>query len=165
MVEKRIIIVDDDKQLLKSLRSLLSSEGYHVEVAENGKEAIRKAKNKFYNLALLDIRLPDMKGTKLLIDMDGNYPKMKKIVVTGYPDLDNAVESLNLGADAYIIKPVKPNELLELVAEKLKEQEKAEKMAEEKVEKWIKTRAKKFEEKQEKKERENEKNHQSNTSK
>jgi DNA-binding NtrC family response regulator len=68
-----------------------------------------------------------------------------KIMVTGYPSLKNAVEALNLGADAYVIKPVKPEKLLALIEEKLEEQREAEKMTEEKVTEWIKTRARKLE--------------------
>jgi DNA-binding NtrC family response regulator len=86
-----------------------------------------------------------MEGTKLLTMMHGNLPKTVKIMITGYPSLENAVEALNLGADAYIIKPVKPEKLLALIEEKLEEQSQAEKMTEEKVTEWIKTRARKLE--------------------
>jgi DNA-binding response OmpR family regulator len=67
-------------------------------------------------------------------------------MVTGYPSLENAVEALNLGADAYVIKPVKPEKLLALIKEKLEEQTQAEGMTEEKVTDWIKTRVRKLEE-------------------
>ena len=86
-----------------------------------------------------------MEGTKLLTTMHENLPKMMKIMITGYPSLENAVEALNLGADAYIIKPVKPEKLLALIEEKLEEQSQAEKMTEDKVTQWIKTRARKLE--------------------
>jgi len=66
-------------------------------------------------------------------------------MITGYPSLENAVEALNLGADAYIIKPVKPEKLLTLIEEKLEKHSQAEKMTEEKVTEWIKTRALKLE--------------------
>jgi len=93
----------------------------------------------------LDIKLPDMEGTKLLTTMHEDLPKMIKIMITGYPSLENAVEALNLGADAYIIKPVKPEKLLALMQEKLQKQSQAEKMTEENVVEWIKTRARKLE--------------------
>jgi DNA-binding NtrC family response regulator len=76
--------------------------------------------------------------------MHENLPKMVKIMVTGYPSLENAVEALNHGADAYVIKPVKPEKLLALIEEKLEKQRKAEKVTEEKVTEWIKTRARKL---------------------
>jgi len=143
--KKSILIVEDDKAILKSLKDILQSEGYSVDTAENGREAIQKSKEKFFNMALLDIKLPDMDGTKLLTLMHEDLPKMVKIMVTGYPSLENAVEALNLGADAYVMKPIKPDKLLALIKEKLEKQREAEKMTEGKVTKWIKTRARKLE--------------------
>jgi DNA-binding NtrC family response regulator len=66
---------------------------------------------------------------------------MVKIMITGYASLENAMEALNLGADAYIMKPVDPENLLKVINEKLKVQREAEKMSQEKVAKWIETRA------------------------
>jgi len=144
--KKSILIVEDDKAIIKSLKDILQSEGYSVDTAENGREAIQKSKEKFFNMALLDIKLPDMEGTKLLVTMHENLPKMVKIMITGYPSVENAVESLNRGADAYIMKPVKPEKLSALIEEKLEKQSQAEKMTEKKVVDWIKTRARKLEE-------------------
>lgn len=140
-----ILIVEDDASIRETLSTILQQKGYNTDTAKNGKEAIQKSKAKFFNLALLDIKLPDMEGTKLLKVIHENTPKMVKIMVTGYPSLENAVEALNHGADAYIIKPVKPEKLLALIEEKLEKQREAEKMTEEKVTEWIKTRARKLE--------------------
>ncbi len=145
MEKKSILIVDDDRTILKSLREILEFEGYSVETVQTGQEAIEKSKTEFYNLALLDIKLPDMEGTKLLEAMHETSPRMVKIMVTGYPALQNAVESLNMGADAYLMKPVHPQRMLKVVEEKLKEQEEAKSMTEEKVAQWIETRVKKLE--------------------
>jgi DNA-binding NtrC family response regulator len=121
---------------------ILQSKGYDVDTAETGKETISKSKAKTYNLAILDIKLPDVEGTELLIDLGKITPSMMKIMVTGYASLDNAVDSINFGADAYLMKPVSPEKLLETVAEKLKEQEEVEKMTEDKVGEWIDGRLK-----------------------
>ncbi len=121
---------------------ILQSKGYDVDTAETGKETISKSKAKTYNLAILDIKLPDVEGTELLIDLGKITPSMMKIMVTGYASLDNAVDSINFGADAYLMKPVSPEKLLETVAEKLKEQEGVEKMTEDKVAEWIDGRLK-----------------------
>jgi len=145
--KKRILIVDDDKAILKSFKDLLQSEGYLIDTAETGQEALEKTEAQSYDLALLDIKLPDIEGTELLVEMHEGAPRMMKIMVTGHATLENAVESLNLGADAYVMKPVKPEELLRVVEEKLKEQEEAEKMSEEKVAEWIENRVKKLEQK------------------
>ena len=140
-----VLVVEDDTNIRETLSTILQQEGYKTDTAKNGQEAIEKSKTKFFNLALLDIKLPDMEGTKLLTTMHKNLPKMVKIMITGYPSLENAVEALNQGADAYIIKPVKLDKLLALIAEKLEEQRQAEKMTDEKVTEWIKTRARKIE--------------------
>src|SRR3989337_1725260 len=112
--KKSILIVEDDKAIIKSFKDILQSEGYSVDTAETGREAIQKSKAQFYNLVLLDIKLPDMEGTQLLTTMHETLPKMVKIMVTGYPSLENAVEALNLGADAYVMKPIKPAKRLAL---------------------------------------------------
>jgi len=140
-----ILIVEDDANIRETLSTILQQKGYKTDAAKNGQEAIQKSKAKFFNMVLLDIKLPDMEGTKLLTTMHKDQPKMMKIMITGYPSVENAVEALNLGADAYIIKPVKPEKLLALIKEKLDEQSQAEKMTEEKVTEWVKTRVRKLE--------------------
>jgi len=145
-----ILIVEDDANIRQTLSTILQQKGYKTDTAKNGQEAIQKSKTKFFNLALLDIKLPDMEGTKLLTTLHQDLPKMMKIMITGYPSVENAVEAVNKGADAYIIKPVKPEKLLTLIEEKLQEQSQAEKMTEEKVTDWIKTRARKLEDENQK---------------
>ena len=142
--KKSILIVDDDRAILKTAKEILQLEGYYVDAVETGLEAIKKSQATFYHLALLDIKLPDMEGTELLNKMHRTTPKMMKIMITGFPSLDNAVEALNQGADAYLLKPVKPEELLKTVKEKLKDQEDAEKMSEENVKEWIQTKVQKL---------------------
>ena len=145
MDEKRsILIVDDDENIRRTLTLILGKKGYETETVASGREAIEKTEERFYNLALLDIRLPDMEGTELLTRMHRDTPRTMKIMVTGYPSLDNAVEALNLGADAYITKPVDPEKLLKTVKEKLREQEETETMSEERVAEWIRSRARKL---------------------
>ena len=109
---------------------------------KNGKEAIEKSESNFYNLALIDIRLPGMKGTKLLTAMKETTPKMVKIIITGYPTLNNAIEAVNKGADAYILKPFNMDNVLETIKEQLKKQQEASKYSEEKVTEFIETRVK-----------------------
>lgn len=141
----RILIVEDDKNIRETMKNILEQRGYETDAAETGAEAEQKLKNKFFNLALLDIKLPDMEGTQLLAKLHETTPKMVKIMVTGYPSIENAMEALNQGADAYVTKPVKPAKLLALIKEKLEEQQQAEKMTESKVTDWIKTRARQLE--------------------
>jgi len=143
--KKRILIVDDDKEILKTFKNILQSKGYYVDIAETGRDAAEKSRTKYYNLALLDIKLPDVDGTTLLTEMHRDTPRMMKVMVTGYPSLENVAQALNLGADAYIMKPVDPEHLLKVVEQKLKEQENAESMTQEKVVEWIRNRIRKLE--------------------
>jgi DNA-binding NtrC family response regulator len=144
-VKPRILVVEDDDNICETLSKILEQQGYEVDTAKTGQEAIEKSLAKFYNLALFDIKLPDMEGTKLLTAISETLPRMRKIMVTGYPSLENAMEALNKGADAYIIKPVKPEKLLALIKEQLDKQNQNEKITESKVTEWIKTRARKLE--------------------
>ena len=143
----RILVIDDEESVRKSLALVLKDEGYSVDVAENGQEAIKKSSANFYNLALVDIRLPDMDGISLLTQMRETVPKMIKIIVTGYPSLDNSIEAVNQGADGYIVKPFKMEDLLSKIKEHLKKQQEAKKFSEEKVKEFIEARAEEHESK------------------
>jgi DNA-binding NtrC family response regulator len=137
MQKKRILVVDDDEAILDSLKGYLVLKGYDVDTAKTAKEAMRKSEAHFYNLAILDIRLPDANGTDLLTKMRKNRPEMMKIMLTGYPDQANTMVSLNKGANAYLLKPVELDKLLKVVEKKMKEQEEAQKMDREKVTEFI----------------------------
>jgi two-component system response regulator AtoC len=130
----------------KTFAAILEENGYTVDTAENGKEAIKKSNKSFYNVALIDIRLPDMEGTKLLTAMKETTPKMVKIIITGYPALQNAIETVNKGADAYVLKPPNMKELLNTIKKHLQKQQEARKFSEEKVSEFIQTRIKELEE-------------------
>ena len=122
----RVLVVDDDRSILESFKSILRSKGYSVEAVESGREAIERSKAQVFDVALLDIKLEDMEGTKLLTTLHEDLPRMVKIMITGYPELENAIEALNMGADGYVIKPVKAEDLLKVVGEKVKERGEAE---------------------------------------
>lgn len=141
----RVLIVDDDESIRKALSAVLEGEGYFVDTAESGSEAVEKSKANFYNLALIDIRLPDMEGTALLMAMKQTVPPMVRIIVTGYPSLANAMEAVNRGADAYILKPFVMKNVLETIREHLKRQEETRKYSEERVAQFIETRARELE--------------------
>jgi DNA-binding NtrC family response regulator len=128
------------------LATILEDYGYVVDTAKNGREAIKKSKIKYYNLALIDIRLPDMDGTELLSKMRPTTPRMRKIMITGYPSLQNAVEALNKGADGYIMKPFDIDKVLATIKEQLKKQREEKKYSQEKVTEFIETRVKELEE-------------------
>jgi DNA-binding NtrC family response regulator len=142
----RILVVDDDESIRKVLAAVLEENGYTVDTAENGKEAIEKTNTRFYNLVLCDIRLPDYEGTTLITKMRETVPKMRKIIITGFPSLQNAVEALNKGADAYIMKPFDMDKVLQTIKEQIKKQQEDKKYGQEKVTEFIETRVKELEE-------------------
>ena len=136
----RILIIEDDDDVRRILRIMLEDEGYIVDVARNGKEAINKSNMTFYNIALIDILLPDMKGTQLLKAIKKTMPEMGKIVITGFPSLENAIEAVNSGADSFLLKPFQGEELLKTVRTLLEKQEKAKKYSQEQIAEFIETR-------------------------
>jgi DNA-binding NtrC family response regulator len=129
----RILIIDDDEDIRKE-------EGYTVETAETARMAIEKTGRKFYNLALIDIRLPDMEGIELLTKIRPTTPRMRKIVVTGFPTMQNAVDAVNRGADGYILKPFNVEKVLKIIEEQLKKQEEEKEYNQNKVAEFIETR-------------------------
>jgi DNA-binding NtrC family response regulator len=141
----RILVVDDDENIRKVLTTILEEEGYKVDSAETAKEAIEKAKKTFYNVALIDIRLPDMEGIELLTKIRDNVPKMRKIIITGYPTLQNAIAAVNRGANAYILKPFDMEKVLATINEELKKQEEEKRYSQEKVAEFIETRVRELE--------------------
>ena len=138
----RILVVDDDEAIRKTMKAILEDEGYLVDLASTGKETIQKTHEKIYDIALLDIRLPDMEGVELLKRIKENVPKTRKIMVTGYPSMQNAITALNKNADAYLVKPVNVEKLLDTVREQLRLQEEEKNFSEEKVAEFIETRVK-----------------------
>lgn len=143
--QAKILIIDDEESIRKSLAAVLEEKGYLVDMAENGQVAVEKSKTKAYNLALIDIRLPGMEGTDLLTAIKENTPDMVGIIVTGYPSLQNAIEAVNKGADGYIVKPFAIDVLLDMVKKHLKIQQETRKYSEQKVAEFIETRAKELE--------------------
>jgi DNA-binding response OmpR family regulator len=118
--KKSILVIDDDKSILRTLTRILQKAGYDIDTAETGKEAMEKFEKCQYDMALVDVRLPDMDGTDLLINMKETLQNTIKIMITGFPSLETGVKALDSGADAYLVKPVRPEELLTLIEEKLK---------------------------------------------
>lgn len=117
-----VLIVDDEAGIRKLLTKALDESGYITDSAENGAEAISKANERYYNLALIDIMLPDINGVELLARFKPTRPRTRKIIMTGNPSLQNAVEALNKGADAYIMKPLDIEKVLATLEEQLDKQ-------------------------------------------
>ncbi len=136
----KILIIDDDDNIRKVLVAILEDEGYNVESVGTAKEAIERTKERFYNIALIDIRLPDMEGIELLTKIRDTTPKIRKVILTGYPTLQNAVDAVNKGANAYILKPFDVGKVLKTIKEQLEKQKQEKKYSQDKVAEFIEAR-------------------------
>jgi DNA-binding response OmpR family regulator len=145
MKKAKILVVDDDKTIRKTIKLILEKEGYQVKIASTGKEAIKKSKSDIYDLALLDIQLPDMDGLQLLEHLKDGIPKMRKVMLTGYPSMQNAIDALNKKADAYLTKPVDIYYLLAVIQEQLCLQQEERVFDQFKVEEFLTSRVHEFE--------------------
>jgi DNA-binding NtrC family response regulator len=138
----RILVIDDDESIRRTVSIVLKHAGYVVDTAENGKQAIEKSEANFYNLAIIDFRLQDMEGTELLTAIKQTTPRMVKIILTGYPALGNASRAINKGVDGYLIKPVNTDELLRFIKEQLDKQKHESEYGQERLAQFVETRFK-----------------------
>jgi DNA-binding NtrC family response regulator len=123
MLIASVLIVDDDSGVRDMLSSILEDEGYSVEAVNSGRDAIKTCEKLPFDVALVDINLPDVKGTELLHKLKQLQPKMVKIIITGYPSIENAVTALNEKSDGFISKPFDPQELLEMIKKLIAEKQ------------------------------------------
>jgi DNA-binding NtrC family response regulator len=134
MKEKpRILIVDDSANMRETLTDILEEKGYSTQTARTAREAIQKAQESVFNIALIDINLPDKTGIEVLRTFRRNHPSRMNIVITGNATLATAVDALNLGANAYIMKPIDLEKLDQIIKDCLKKQREGLKIIEERL--------------------------------
>lgn len=107
-----ILVVDDDANLRKTLADILRLKGYEVATAGTGAEGVAQAERAFVNVALIDLKLPDMSGIEVMAKIKANAPLTEAIILTGHASLDTAVEATNKGAFSYLLKPYEIDRLL-----------------------------------------------------
>lgn len=108
----RILIVDDEPLVLETLSEVLSSEGYPVSQAPDAREGLDVLAREPHALVLSDIRMPGMDGVEFLREVRRLHPGTDVVLMTGYGSLDGAIDAMALGAADYLIKPLKPKEIL-----------------------------------------------------
>ncbi|MCX6160404.1 MAG: response regulator, partial [Ignavibacteriae bacterium] len=111
-IKPKVIIIDDEKGLRIGTQRLLQSENFEVDVAENGTEGIRLATENDYDLAIIDLKMPDIDGITVLKEIKSKRPHTVCFIATAYASYDTAIEATKLGAFSYIPKPFTPDELL-----------------------------------------------------
>jgi two-component system, NtrC family, response regulator AtoC len=112
----RVLIVDDEVRLAEAFREQLTEEGMHVVIASRAKEAISVLKRENIDVAVLDIKLPDMDGVELLIKLKQLEPATEVIMLTGFASVATAIRSMKLGAYDYLTKPCKMTELSNVIS-------------------------------------------------
>jgi K+-sensing histidine kinase KdpD len=117
-----ILVVDDDLDFLGVIKRILETKGYEVETAPSAGKAISRMKERFFNVTILDISLPDADGTELLSRLLDINEDIIAIMLTGHSSVRNAVQSLNRGAFAYLEKPLDPDNLLSVIKRGLEKQ-------------------------------------------
>jgi DNA-binding NtrC family response regulator len=118
--KKTMLVIEDDRSILRVFARVLEKKGYAVVGVENGKDAMEQIKNRCFDAALIDLNLPDMQGTELLTEIQEKSPKTVKIIFTGSPTGEFSENRENENMDAFLVKPVKPEVLLSILDEKLK---------------------------------------------
>ena len=108
---KRILIVDDEENTRIGLSKLLSQEGFEVESAANGNDALDLLAKHKINLVISDINMPDMNGLAFLRELSRKFPSTNVIMITAYGGVESYLEAMNLGAYEYLHKPVRLEEL------------------------------------------------------
>ncbi|MCZ6775021.1 MAG: response regulator [Ignavibacteria bacterium] len=122
MSEKRkVLVVDDEDALRTVLSGELTSEGYDVGTAADGDDAISTLQKQTFDLVLLDIKMPRMHGFEVLKFVKEKHPETKVVMLTGFADLKNAIESKKLGAEDFVSKPYDLVDLLTTIERVLSE--------------------------------------------
>ena len=114
---KKILVIDDEELVIKSISRLLDRSGYSVTVARSGKEAIKKAKEDDFDLIVSDVRMPDLNGIETIMQIRDNLKKANKklvpeILITGYADKDLYEKATELKVADYVYKPFDTTQFL-----------------------------------------------------
>ena len=115
MLPKKILIVDDEVSCRNALRKFFEKDGFDVKVVHTGKEALELLSKQTFNLALIDLRLPDLDGLSLVEKIEKECPETSSIVMTGYGSIESSIEAIKKGAFHYITKPFQLEEVKNLV--------------------------------------------------
>lgn len=117
----RILIVDDDENLCKSLKEIFDEEGYEAEYVTSSEEALERVGSDNYDIVITDLVMPKTSGMELLAYIKGNYPHTEVVMITAFGSVENAVKAMKKGAAEYIEKPLKLGEIKTSIGRVLEE--------------------------------------------
>jgi two-component system nitrogen regulation response regulator NtrX len=118
---KSVLVVDDEKSVRDSIKMILEYERFDVQFAEDGPTALQRVEAATFDLVLLDIKMPRVNGFEVLKHIKENAARTKVVMLTGFADLKNAIESKKLGADDFVSKPYDLVDLLTTIERVLNE--------------------------------------------
>jgi DNA-binding response OmpR family regulator len=121
MGNRSILLVDDDADIRFHYKNILDDNNFNVECVSYGEQAITKVKEKKYDLVILDIMLPDIRGDNLALKLKALDPKIMIIFITGFSYMDYCIKALDIGIGEILIKPITPSELLDSINRNLHE--------------------------------------------
>jgi DNA-binding response OmpR family regulator len=116
---RRILLVEDDTTIVVPFQFILESEGYHVDTASTGRQAIENIGKNEYQVVILDMKLPDMQGIEVAREIRNKTDEINLIIMTGYPNLVDSIEALDIGISEILLKPINADEFLRTVEEAL----------------------------------------------
>ncbi len=125
-MRKSIIIIDDELLIRDLLYDHFSEREWLVSVSESGEKSLELLRNRAYNIALVDIRMPDMDGLSFVRKLRDLYPSLPVVIMTGFPTVETAIEAIRLKVDDYFIKPFNINKLyktIEILVERYNKQD------------------------------------------
>jgi DNA-binding NtrC family response regulator len=119
----RILVIDDELTVCKSCDKILTEDGYAVISAQGGWKGLEQARKENFDLALVDLKMPDINGMEVVETLKREHPNMAVIIMTGYSSVASAVTGMKLGAADYIPKPFTPDEMSVAVKKALQQQQ------------------------------------------
>jgi len=119
----RLLVVDDEESVRVTTAAILEQEGYHVETASDGAEALQRVARGDFDLVLTDLRMEDMDGITLLQELQTKHPGIVTVVLTGYASIESSIDALRQGVYDYLVKPCVVDDLKRTVGRALEHRE------------------------------------------
>ena len=110
-VTPNVLVVDDEKTVCNSCKKILTREGYNVEVAMSGEEALSKVKGNDFDVLVTDWKMPQLDGIEVANRIKKENPNIAVVMITGYPSVETSIKALRSGISDYVPKPFTPTEL------------------------------------------------------
>jgi DNA-binding NtrC family response regulator len=118
-----ILVIDDELTVCRSCQKILNEDGYTVSIALSGYEGLERSRKKDFDLAIVDLKMPDIDGMEVVEAIKREQPGTEVIIITGYSTIASAVQGIKLGATDYLPKPFTPDEMIMAVKKALRQQE------------------------------------------